>query len=264
MRAVNVHNQNWVFSKKGNFIGLRTGGDFCAEHEMGIACILDALIPERSTQAGLAKFLVSTVPASLEWVSYDDYEGILFDPVAIDPEHSANKLRHLSLRSRGHDPIIAWDEKTFLLAASKQGDRRYTKALKSLWSALLSKDVYLGGPFSDRFSGGGIGFFIASKMPKDEVDAAESALTEKDRAERLMAEGAKREKFEKVKEALSRRGHAWFCLKPHGINEADGSVTYWLNPQDQDYNYFGPVTIQDLKDWLAGYGKIPGGGRRAG
>lgn len=36
MRNVYFDHQRWFFSKKGNFQGLRTGTDACAEHEMGV------------------------------------------------------------------------------------------------------------------------------------------------------------------------------------------------------------------------------------
>jgi hypothetical protein len=38
-------------------------------------------------------------------------------------------------------------------------------------------------------------------------------------------------------------------------------VVYFLNPMNQQQNYWGWVTVEDLDDWIQGKGKIPGFGR---
>lgn len=257
MRSVSFSRQNWIFDDNDRFIGLRTGGDFCTEHEMGIRPILNALIPSRESQEGLDRFLIESSHPALSWVSGSGMEGIVFmfsgDPKA--------KIRHHKKMARSVDqPLVAWDEKSFMVVVPKTGAEKYLNGLKDLWQALNREDVLMGGPFSDRFNGGGIGMFIASAMPSDEIEAAKTKIAEDLRVKRLLEEGEKRDGLDKIKKKLTKQGKGWFCLRPHSVND-DGSICYWLNPQDQQFNYFGGVSIQDLKDWLEDKGKIPGGGR---
>lgn len=257
MRSVSFSRQNWVFDDNDRFIGLRTGGDFCTEHEMGIQTILDALIPPRKSRVGLDRFLIESMHPALSWVSESGMEGIVFmfsgDPKA--------KIRHHKKMVRsGDQPLVAWDDRSFMIVVPKTGAEKYLNGLKDLWQAFNRKDVLMGGPFSDHFQGGGIGLFIASAMPTDEMDTAQAKIAEDLRVELLLEEGEKRDGLETIKTQLTKQGKGWFCLKAHRLND-DGSISYWLNPADQQFNYFGSVSIQDLRDWLDDKGKIPGGGR---
>lgn len=261
MRNVSFRNQNWVFDENDRLMGLRTGGDFCTEHEMGMRRIKEAFIWTGSKHEGLKKFLIQQVPECLMYVETKDYEAIAFIPHASE-KVVRDKIKYHTRMARGNDPVIAWDERTFLIAVPKTEEaRKYREALNDLRQAFGDLDLCMGGPFSDRFfHGGGIGFFIVSAMPNDELEAADKRLREAAEKDRRIAKAVKKEGFEKVEKALQEAGHRWFCLRPHDIEE-DGSVVYWLNPMDQQYNYFGGVSIQDLKDWVKGKGKIPGGGR---
>jgi hypothetical protein len=63
----------------------------------------------------------------------------------------------------------------------------------------------------------------------------------------------------------------WYALSPKWagfFKNADGTVAhptkhpvmYWLNPTNQEQNGFGWMTVEDLEEWMAGKGKIPGKG----
>lgn len=257
MRNVPFSQSSWFFSND-NLQGLRTGTDFCTEHEMGISNILDAFKVDRDAES-VERFRIRSLPSGLMATEHQDAFAIMYQPNQ-DDAFLKRKIEHNHINLKDGDPVIAWDEKGFLLM-SPLSNARYTEALKSLWDAFQQHDVYLGGPFGDHYSGGGMGFFIASQMPETVIKAANDEIAEKAEKQRQIEKGAQREKFAKIKAKLSKQGKQWFFLGPHGLFE-DGSVRYWLNPWHQQRDYFGAVTIQDLKDWANDTGKIPGGSKR--
>lgn len=256
MQNVPFRSQNWVFSAKKNLQGIRTGGDFCAEHEIGMKPILEAFGVDLSLE-GLERHRIQSIPDTLHWVETSDYAGMVYQDFFIQsPEKTAEGYQR---RARSGEPVIAWTDDSFLILAPKS-DKLHARAVKALWEAIQAKNLYLGGSFSDKFGGGGIGFFITTKMPDDEMRNADAQIREDAETQRHLERAVAKEKFWKVERELRDKGHQWFYLRPKTVLK-DGKVGYWLNPCDQANNYFGMVTIDDLKDWLKGSGKIPGGGR---
>lgn len=61
----------------------------------------------------------------------------------------------------------------------------------------------------------------------------------------------------KIKKILDRAGKKYFALSPRWKDENKKEVIFWLNPYYQDIDNFGWFTVDDLKDWAKGKGKIP-------
>lgn len=252
MRSVHFREQSWFFSKKGNFQGLRTGNDCCTEHEVGIKGLQKALGLHLAVD-GLERFRVNTVPENLVMVDNERFVSIVYrDWYPLSAEQTVKDYERYSFDDQ---PVVAWEEDSFLIMAPK-GQKKYVKAVEALWKALQDGDVILGGEYSQKFAGTGIGFYIASKMPKEELEAADRAMIEKSEARRRLIQATENEGFEEVVSQLREAKRDWFYLGPKHIRE-DGKVAYWLNPQDQQNNLFGMVTIDDLKHWVKGKGRIP-------
>ncbi len=58
--------------------------------------------------------------------------------------------------------------------------------------------------------------------------------------------------FEKIKKRLEKQGKRWIYLD--GVEDRDGELMVWLNPATSEG--IGFVSLQDLRDWLKGKGKI--------
>lgn len=252
MKLVNPVDHAWFFSRKGNLQGLRTGADACAEHEVGIDRIHKAFGLELG-RTGLDRYKVQVVPDRLVCFEHQGYVCLLLDSNEVSrPEVICEYF--LTMTAEGQ-PVIAWDEKGFFIAVPLS-DRKKARAIRDLWSAFQDGDIYLGGPFSKKMTGhGGIGIFIASKLPDAEIRKANERLRRKADRARLLEKAVQREGFEKIQKKLQKAGKHWFVLTPKRIDD-DGNVRYWLNPRSMNC-YFGWVSIQDLKDWLEGRGKIP-------
>lgn len=252
MRTVYFSEQSWFFSKKNNFQGLRTGNDCCTEHEIGIKPIREAFGLDWEAES-LERYRVNILPAGLHFIDNGRFIGIIYrNFFPLDPDAMAKDHERCCFDNQ---PVIGWDDESFIIMAPV-GQKKYVKAIKDLWSAFLGKDVWLGGPFTDKFSGSGLGFFIASKMPIEEIRQANEILAQEKAKKKALDDAVEREGFNDVVKDLKEAGREWFFLGPKSIRE-DGKVWYWLNPEDQRNNLFGMVTIDDLRHWVHGKGRIP-------
>lgn len=143
--------------------------------------------------------------------------------------------------------------------------------INSVYDSFIKNGV-LKAPANTPFSTGGYFFFV----PKDVIEFTnknsvfplefiDDELVEKDK-ESLDKEVLEMQIYEKehkkaikelnkVKKKLDKQGLKYFSLQTAKKFD-DGTWMYWLNPYDQKNNHFGWVTLQDLKDWLNGKGKI--------
>src|SRR5690554_2592639 len=178
MRNVYFDHQRWFFSKKGNFQGLRTGTDACAEHEMGMKAIQEAFGLDM-TQESMERYRITKTPSNLHFFEADfdktSFVGIIFSPNSYrDHLTIAESYKRYCIDG---NPVVAWDKEGFLIMVPSH-QKQYVKAIKALWKGFEQEQVWLGGEFSHKFIGSGIGFFLPSTMPKEEVDAANQTLQE--------------------------------------------------------------------------------------
>lgn len=257
MKAVTFENQHWFFSNKGNFQGLRTGSDACAEHEWGMKPIQRSFGLDLDLDS-LDRFKITRKPENLfffdEKLKKERFVGILLSPNHFSTAKDiAKQFEHYSWDK---EPVIAWDERSFLIMVPAD-QKKYVKAIKALWQAMEDGNLWLGGFAENRkYIGSGIGFFLPSSMSIDAVKAENEALKAKAEDEHKLAQAVEKEGFEDVKKQLTEARRHWFALRPKHVRD-DGSVHYWLNPMDQKNHHFGFVTIEDLRHWVKGKGRIP-------
>ena len=61
---------------------------------------------------------------------------------------------------------------------------------------------------------------------------------------------------EKAAQACKKAGKNWYSLGSCYSENAEGTQTTWLNPQEQHLYRAGWFTVQDLRDWAQNKGKI--------
>lgn len=251
MRTVPYADQKWIFGDNHQLLGLRFGVGHDRVHEMGMDRLLNAFVPFRDDGMGLERYRSQVLPEGFQWVSTESYEGVAY---LTEPDSNSLIEEYMAKAPEG-EPVIAWNAGNFLVVASKQGDDRYRKAVSALWEAFHQKDVYLGGPFGERFAGLGVGLFIVSTMPEDNLYSAHKSLLINKKTNRRLRKGMRRDGFWKIRKKLAKKGKEWLCLEPLAVAE-DGSVSYWLETAHGGDRFIGPVTILDLKDWLKGIGSL--------
>lgn len=162
----------------------------------------------------------------------------------------------------------AWDEGTFGLLVPKKS----AHLLIELKEHFDNKNIILMlGAGMDPFKDGGLNIIIADRLPKAFAEEWRKKDIDKDklkaREEELNARGMLRETWKHPNEDRSIMsgcsgylGAEW-AEGTHLENETEYDLVYFLNPHGQEDNYWGLVTLEDLKQWMLGRGKIPGGGR---
>ena len=114
--------------------------------------------------------------------------------------------------------------------------------------------MYVGNPTPENpFSRGGLVFMIVSTLPDD----FKEAMYDSDYDAKMLSE-----KAQPYIDMVRKAGLKFHALSPRWANEEKTELRFWLNPWDQQNNYFGWVTIGDLLDWIKGKGIIPGHGFR--
>lgn len=190
------------------------------------------------------------------------------------------------------DLVAAWDEGSLGIAVGP----KYFKAFDDLVAALEGGHGFLGFTrMFPAFDNGGLVLMDARELPleikaKMEHDDRDAHALYKAHRE-IGIEGELHAHNEKVAKRLGK--NAWDhrtewdapyavgprgkiynkanfdpfcscgCLSPRWASEEEKTkykVSYWLNPQNQQQNFFGWVTVEDLLDWMKGKGKIPGHG----
>lgn len=295
-----VDNSRRVLKKNNNkpmLQGVTLGSDFVSEHEWGIKTLREAFGCKADAAPGIARrvvcnkvktvFDVDQGRVEVPLISYhqDENYALLLGNAhnyAKIIEEAASKGRSLSqlidehaLLNELHPPYgsskeewevaSAWDERQFgILVPAKKA-----YLLQELKQHFDNFNIVImmggrGGPFSNP----GLIFAVADRLPKETLDDWREGDLDR---ERLLARHAEIGIEEELKETWGDKwddGCRWFALSPKWSKEVSGAeeltkydVCYWLNPCGQEDNYFGWVTVEDLRLWILGRGKIPGGGR---
>lgn len=85
-------------------------------------------------------------------------------------------------------------------------------------------------------------------MPKKVVKEFSAADKESHEIEKFVAKS-------KIRELLKEKHKGYFALSPS--RSADGTMTFWLNPYDQDKVNYGWFTLEQLRQWADDKGPIP-------
>jgi hypothetical protein len=248
-------NDSHFWIENGVLIGLNLGADFTAEHEWGIKEIKQLFgIAPKDTDFGLSRRKITKVPASpifgwtkgkmpgsLGFYLWNTWNGKT-------PDFSnENELYVSSFRGNAHTLACAWDEGSFGVFSTDPAEQAQ---LHTIFDAFQSGDgaIFLGG--GGVFQNAGLVLCIASKLPAKVTDAWAEADRENYEMEQEVVKTG-------IRELLKKAGKGYFALsRPHHRKE-DGKLTFWLNPTEQVRNNCGYFTIDDLKEWAEGKGKIP-------
>jgi hypothetical protein len=168
----------------------------------------------------------------------------------------------------------AWSDGEFAVFARSEQDIQF---LKDLHQAMQNGDaaIWMGKMQPNNpFENAGLIIGIVSRMPADviqkfvEADTAQLDLERMDEAtgikERLRLAGEPKDGG--VQSYRYHRPFGYYALSPRAITPEQQTergtthpVIYWLNPQDQDNVNYGCFTVEELDQWIAGTGPIPGG-----
>ena len=236
-------------------VGFNLGADFCAEHEWGIKGIVREFGID-GNKVGIDGRMVTVVPKSLIYkdVTYEKMKCHLLVLVPYyyreeDLKITKDVLRTWELytyRLEENGITTAWDEKSFAILVTD----KYKNELKELYEAFLNLDVAVGIAPSKAFKNGGLKFCIKSQLPKETIQSIKDADLD------YLALQKAVEKIG-IKKILEKAKCRYYALSPRWKDDDKKEVIFWLNPMEQDKNNFGWFTVEDLKDWAKGKGKIP-------
>ena len=229
--------------------GAILGYDFCAEHEWGIAKILDRFGVTSDTRfLGMNRRRITKVAEGLMWVKSGNRQGILlpdafsvwYDDRVPAAEHYWKALG-LTNRKGIHS---SWCDESFCITSDDTMD---ILRLKQVYEAFLHKDIAIARLSSGWATGSSLAFIIISRMPK----AAKKEWADADRLDNKVRREFKRTRVENL---LRKKKKGYFALSPR-YNKS-GELVVWLNPFEQSKYNSGWFTIQDLRDWARDTGKV--------
>lgn len=250
-------NQTLFYGKHKRFVGMALGSDATTEHEIGIRSLQTALGLDLQAAPGVERRRVTRVdPRRLRLLEGSDATYLLYLPQDWTRDKSDEKWLQMVPRSdltpRGDETFVgAWDEASF--GAAARGAVR--AQLRELHAALLAGDVALGGEYGEAFAGSGLRLLIISRLPYHALKIAADTDRQRDAERATLQRYCQEIDFEGLKAALRRAGRGWFALTPRVMT--DGSVWFWLNPEDQQRNRAGWYSVKALRQWITGDGPIP-------
>ena len=243
-------NDSAFLVNEGALIGLNLGADFTSEHEWGINGIKRLFgIPSGDKDFGLTRRKITTVPQSpvFGWTKgkMPKSEGFyLYDSYRNEVPDFSN---YSELHSWDDKIACAWDENSFGVFATDPKEIAY---LKEIFMAFQSGDgaIFLGGDGIWRNSR--LCLVISSRIPQEFLDGWYKDDKERYEMDQVVEKTG-------IRQLLKEKGKHYFALSRPHYRKSDGKLVLWLNPQEQHDNNYGYFTIDDLKEWADGKGKIP-------
>jgi hypothetical protein len=252
-----------VKSEDGTIYAINLGADFCAEHEWGVKRLRSIMgIPENeprtglnyhSAKVGVGDNLMSFVSKKTHFLvldgvlSYYQNDKKRLGELKEYYVKGARELGFITWRGDKKPQVLAtaWDEGSFGIVIGKDADVELKTFGVKLAEAIGSGDysVWFGGNGGNPFSRSGLVVAITSLVPQDVKDYMTQAYKE---LAQLEADDA----ATGVKQLLAAKGKKYYACSPQ--RQADGSIKYFLNPQEQRTNNFGWFTVQELTDWANG------------
>jgi len=256
----------------GTLLGVNLGADFTAEHEWGIAGLLQTYGID-DNQEGIDRRIIRHVPkehllvgsVTLETRDFSERKpksekakwwGLVSFRYPRELERADKFTKELVGRleltpHRLHTELTgAWDERSFGFLTKDEG------VVRELHDAIQQLDMCIGlfnGEPRNPFSRAGLGLLIASRVPQTVRDH----WLESDRDRRALLEASAATGIEgRLKEA----GRRFFALSPRWADKSDKDtkhpVMYWLNPMEQRENNAGWFSVEELEQWAEGKGPI--------
>jgi hypothetical protein len=242
----------------GKMVALDLGSDYCAEHEWGIKDLKVSfgITDEDVALFGIAKRRIVIVHDALQYHSKGkEHFLICWDHISqYNPPPAPAKISDLYL-SKDKELACAWDSKSFGIKVIGDQNKEY---LHQLHNAFQKKDIaiWLGG--GAVFQNAGLVIGIISNIPEASLKTMYDADIDK---YNLIQASNKTGIIKRLKQA----GKKYFACSPgwklkstaQGEIQTAYEVMYFLNPEEQDQNNGGWVTVEDLDAWIEGNGPIP-------
>jgi len=231
---------NEILSNGSKLVAINLGSDACSEHEWGIDKLRTSF--GMVDGIGIERRRVRKVPSNFQFIEKLFGQGIYY--------HSSVAAEDMLRRERIPETGLytAWDDSSFAILTKDNNNQ-----LKKLYDAVKALDIAIWLGSGGVFQNAGLVIGIISNLPKDAIKKWAKADTDKIQ---LTADVEKMGILERLRKA----DKGYFACSPS--RKPDGSIQFFLNPYEQNKNYWGWVTEQDLDDWIAGKGKIPGGARK--
>jgi hypothetical protein len=264
------------------FVGFCLGADYCAEHEWGIEGLKRSLALNENEIGIKARCINMAHGLGDKVVLLENKKYLLIICDSWWNKEENNIEKFLKCNSGGELKSLAdrngfggaWSERDFALLVRKSNmlqteeQKTYEGFARELFKAFENNDICL--LFSRSlpvFENAGLCLCITSRVPQESKDALEAA----DLDNLALTEAAEKTGIKaKIDAANKEKGFdapfRYFALSPRwkGDENTKHPVVFWLNPMQQDRNYWGIVTVEDLEDWLEGKGKIPKDRKKAG
>lgn len=198
----------------------------------------------------------------------------------VDSREIADGLQPPFFRDDGEldewEVSASWDDRSFGLLCPK----KTAPFLRELKEQFEKKNiVIMMAGRQTPFGGCGLSLAIADRLPQEVIDKWRKSDISNDK---LKAYEDKLKLHEMLRDTwtapynVDQWGHPKYGTVPGGYLRAEWplegmakdpefqtehDVVFFLNPSNQEDNYWGYVTVEDLLLWKLGRGKIPGGGR---
>jgi hypothetical protein len=270
-----------IKDEQGNLLGINLGADYCAEHEWGIDGIknhfginIDSgekpfadwwnnlMGVKKLPLLGIEKRAITKcaelVPGECE-ISIRDYKNPKSKAVKYKISYVGFRPYYSSSKEEGFEKLIKssvysvsetenvwgwWSEGDFLIASTDKN------AIEQLHKALQEVDATISVGGGHVFKNGGLHFMIKSRISDDIVkEVYNQDLDHFNLKKAAVATG--------IYDKLEKAGKKFYALSPRWKDEQKKEVVFWLNPQEQHSNNACWASIEDLKDWIKGVGKIP-------
>ena len=260
------HDKSWITISDDdtNVIGINLGYDRCSEHEWGIKPILSQMGVTPGRGLGIERHRIRQTPEGLTFTEFKmkgkgrrSRKIVRLATLSLNnyPEHPVQALPFAlsspeedDSKSGGHNLIGAsWDEQGFVVTVMGADN---VARLKQIHQAILAGDGCISlSSLSNPFSGSGLCLTIASKVPQE---VAQNALQEDESAQRLSAAV----NATGILGELEKANCTFYALSPQWTDKSETSIRFFLNPREQHRYNHGWMTVEDLRDWIRGEGKI--------
>lgn len=275
MKRANVETTKILITEDGSVFGLCLGGDFTAEHEGGIANILNAL-DVGSSLNGISRYAARklpplwhltkgkvTIPATgpSTQVSGRTTQPCVYLSLGVDPL-DLPYLRKLIKPYEACELTAAWDDKSFMVGSF---NRTAISALNLIaeGAAIMDLAIFLAGGHSP-FERGGLNIVRPSLMPAELKQSLVETHLDQARLNAEVETSGVVEALEARRQLIGPKASALYhALKPawklDGVIKGRVSsfpVMFFLNPTDQKNNNYGWFTVEEIFQWLQGLGPI--------
>ena len=251
-----------IRNDNGDIIGINIGYDYAAEHEWGIEFASRYLGRDGTPRNGFVGIACRTTTGvfegfELELVAFKGelwlrgqrnyYDRKLIDELKGPKEKRPYALNGMMNPWRDEDIRSAWSGDSGFIVVGKSEDVQ--KAIRMVYEALVSGNCFINQA-SGFLGRGGLCFVPVDNVPAEyfeEMAVADYARLKLENA--VEADG--------ILHRLKKAGKGYYACSPRWANEEQTEFNFWLNPQDQKFNRYGWVSVEDLDDWIAGKGRIP-------